>query len=785
MRKKLTFKLSSATLLLFLILCLSLTANGQTKKWEVFTAKTEEGIVLKFCVSDVENKECHVGANDGKRAVESIVNGPITIPSEVNGFKVVRIGPSAFMQTGVTSVTIPSTVTSVGSWAFRECASLQSVSIPNSVTEIGDRTFSECPLLSTITLPQGLKSIESGLFYRCRSLSSITIPASVKSISQWEVFDQCYGLSSIVVESGNTVYDSRNDCNAIIETATKTLITGCANTTIPNGIVTIGRGAFNGHGPTSVVIPESVTDIQESAFHYYKLESVTFPNNLKSIGKYAFSQTAIKEVTLPSKLQTIGDYAFHQCDELKSVTIPSSVKAIGDYVFRGCKSLTSITLQEGLKTIGGGMFSQCGAVKSITIPSSVSTIENAAFSQMGNLEQITSLIVDPFEIDRGVFGYISYVSSGCYNTAKLYVPAGSRTKYEFTPAWSFFTNIIEIGDQTDEESLTGKGWESLIDKKLLKSGSSTGAWIMLQSNGYLVSNLGGVTCNSMRDAYIDPDDPNILRFYYYPDTYNKVIIRGNTVKLYDENAPSEMVPTASYTIADGDAADDYDHIGDNTFRVKTDEGVLIRFKVIDENLKTCKVFAISETGKGTNGYYVMTAEAISTKTKGPVTIPAVANGYTVTEIGEKAFEGCSSVQSFIIPDQVGSIGISAFESCSSLQDIFIYAMSVPTVDTYAFRKASIGSATLHVPAGTGRQYAAISPWIGFGKIIEIGSDVAITKTGDANGDGKVDIDDLKAVLILIFSQSYGILVDSPLDINGDGKVDIVDIVKIINLIKTE
>ena len=70
MRKKLTFKLSSATLLLFLILCLSLTANGQTKKWEVFTAKTEEGIVLKFCVSDVENKECHVGANDGKRAVE-------------------------------------------------------------------------------------------------------------------------------------------------------------------------------------------------------------------------------------------------------------------------------------------------------------------------------------------------------------------------------------------------------------------------------------------------------------------------------------------------------------------------------------------------------------------------------------------------------------------------------------------------------------------------------------------------------------------------------------------
>ena len=774
MRKKLTFTQLSPTLFLLFLLCLSSTANGQTKKWEVFTAKSVEGILIKFCVSDVEKKECHVGANDGKRAVEGLVNGPLTIPSEVNGFKVVRIGPSAFMQTGITSAVVPETVTSIGGWAFRECASLQSVSIPNSVTEIGAYTFGECPLLSTVTLPQGLRAIESNLFYRCNALTSITIPASVTSISQY-AFDYCYGLSSIVVESGNTVYDSRNNCNAIIEKATKTLILGCANTTIPDGIVKIGRGAFYGHGPISIVIPESVTDIQESAFQYYKLESVTWPKKLRNIGKYAFCQTAIKEVNLPSTLQSIGEYAFHQCGGFTSVTIPSSVKTIGDYAFQACSGLTSITLQEGLTTLGLGMFSNCGAVKSITIPSSVTKIGNGAFSYMGSLEKITSLIEDPYWIDSGVF-------DGSYKTAKLYVPAGTRWEYMQTPAWSSFANIIEIGDQTDDEP--SNGWQGLVDKKLLKNGSSTGEWIMLQSNGYLVSNLGGVTCNSMRDAYIDPDDPNILRFYYYPDTYNKVIISGNKVKLYDENAPSEMVPTASYTIADGDAADDYDPIGDNTFRVKTDEGVLIRFKVIDEKLKTCKVFAISETGKGTNGLYVMTAEAIPTNTKGTVTIPTEANGYTVTEIGERAFDNCSSVQTFIIPAQVGSIDSYAFEYCHHLSEVYIYATSVPTINAFAFSNASIGSATLHVPVGTGKLYAALSPWIGFGKIIEMGSDVPMTKKGDANGDGKVDIGDLKSVLFLIFSQPYGNFVDSPLDINGDGKVDVMDIVQIINLIKT-
>ena len=155
----------------------------------------------------------------------------------------------------------------------------------------------------------------------CSGLTSITIPNSVTSIGNY-AFNGCKGLTSIIVESGNTVYDSRNNCNAIIETATNTLIAGCMNTTIPNSVTSIGVYAF---------------------CNCSSLASVTIPSNVTSIGESAFSGcTSLTSITIPNSVTSIGSNAFRNCSSLTSITIPNSVTSIGGYAFGDCSSLTDV-----------------------------------------------------------------------------------------------------------------------------------------------------------------------------------------------------------------------------------------------------------------------------------------------------------------------------------------------------------------------------------------------------------------------------------------------------------
>ena len=345
------------------------------------------------------------------------------------------------------SVTIPESVTynnvtfnvtSIGEYAFQACSDLTSVTIPNSVTSIGYWAFYNCSGLVSLAIPNSVTSIGTGAFYNCSDLIALTIPNSVTSIGGG-AFMRCSGLTSIFVEKGNSVYDSRDNCNAIIETATNTLIAGCKNTVIPNSVTSIGGGAFDCcFGLVSLTIPNSVTSIGEQAF-------------------YACS--GLTSVTIPNSVTSIGSSAFHNCSGLASVTIPNSVTSIGDMAFSGCRSLVSLKIPNSVTTIGEWGFRGCRSLVSVTIPNSVTSIGDLAFYNCTSLTDVYCYAERVPTTGQDVFGQDGYYDDSPTYYATLHVPAVSIEAYMETSPWNEFGEIVK-SDYLDVADLNIKAGES-------------------------------------------------------------------------------------------------------------------------------------------------------------------------------------------------------------------------------------------------------------------------------------------------------------------------------------
>lgn len=349
-------------------------------------------------------------------------------------------------------------VTSIGNYAFYNC-SLTSVSIPNSVTSIGHYAFYYCGSITSLTIPNSVSSIGEYAFFGWQNISSITIPSSVTSIGSFAFNGYNRNLESIIVESGNSTYDSRNDCNAIIETSTNKLIRGCKNSFIPNTISIIDDFAFSAcFDLDSIIIPNSVTRIGKNAFEdCYSLPSITIPNSVTTIGDSAFySCSGMTSVAIGDSVVWIGQMAFLACHNLEDIAVNTGnlkydsrnscnaiIETSTNKLIYGCKNTV---IPNTVTEIECFAFYMCLRLKSITIPNSVTRIGGYAFFNCQDLDTIISYAIEPPTIYPETFKYDDL-------SIPLIVPCGSASAYSNAEYWRYFTNIQEDCSVVEENEI--------------------------------------------------------------------------------------------------------------------------------------------------------------------------------------------------------------------------------------------------------------------------------------------------------------------------------------------
>ena len=569
---------------------------------------------------------------------------------------------------------IPSGVTAIGDEAFYYCTSLTHVDIPSTVTSIGMSTFEGCGLNGSIEIPASVTTLGDYAFFGCHDLEAVNLGSGVKTIGE-NVFVACTSLTNLQVDAGNPVYDSREDCNAIIETATSTLRLGCKSTVIPNSVREIGDYAFYFiHGLKSIDIPTSVITIGEGAFYYCPhlttmiigdgvtdigdrafysctaLADITFGKSVKNLGKDILTLCSLlgtitvasdnpcydsregcnaliesatntlvlgcKDSFIPKTVTAIGERAFYHCSLLTDISIPNTLLSIGDEAFAECSLLGNLIFEEpasssgnGILTIGNNAFKSCSSLTDVMLGNSVKEVGESAFSYCSNLRNI--VVGNPSEVCENPFLVIK----------------------DFAFGYTGDMSAVTLGSAVKEIQESAFGWGDKYSNGVTSLTIGVGKTPILM-NPYRIFNSNRLT--------------------------EIVVMEGNTY--YDSrNGCNALIETATNTLLLGCPMtvipQSVTAIGDGAFNKCSD--------LTSIDLPS----SLTTIGDGAFSYCTGLTS---------IDLPS-----SLTTIGDGAFSYCTGLTGIDLPSSLTTIGYAAFYSCTGLTSIVI-PYSVDSIGHYAF-----------------------------------------------------------------------------------------------------
>ena len=566
-----------------------------------------------------------------------------------------------------------------------------------------------------------------GIYYNITSITDKTVAVTYRGSSSYEYSNEYSGAVTI---PANVSYNGTTYSVTSIE---RWAFSGCSSltsVTIPNSVTTIGERAFyECTSLTSVTIPNSVTTIEYGAFEgCSNLASVTIPNSVTSIEGWAFYNcTSLASVTIPNSVTTIGSGAFYNCTSLASVTIPNSVTTIGESAFSGCSSLTSVTIPNSVTSIGNNTFRGNTTMESVTIPASVTSIGECAFSGCSNLTSIYAESSLPSWLASDAF-------AEHYNSATLYIPAGTKAAYSSTTP------------QREDYEVT-------VHKTNL-------------------NNLQGAikSCN-IKALYttvnIATQNPDVTGILY----------GSNYLLAYTNEKNTSTLPSATFGITGTDSGRYKIALVTAPWFIESYEDTIVTSTTAPKYRKSYLRVSVSQNNelKGmfpsdsvrlrVGGYRVLGTSAITPDTARIDTI------FLKDTNGEDFIFDLKNSSSAYDTDLPNSIDVKV----ELLQPAYKRGNVYTAMSNNHYAHRFLLDQIMLVPVDDKKIVSTVY-WSNFANIVEM---EPTTLPGDINGDDKVNVGDITTIASMILDES---LMNDAADINNDGIVNVGDITTLVSMI---